>query len=164
MNDLRIGHGFDVHRFAEEPTGGLQKLGGIDVPVERTLLAHSDGDVVLHALMDAILGALALGDIGTHFPDTDPQWSGVDSTELLRRVWQQATERGYGLVNLDVTVVAQTPKLLPYRSAMTEHITAVLGAPTDSVNVKATTTEKLGYIGRREGIATHAVVLLGRSR
>ncbi|MCH8551609.1 MAG: 2-C-methyl-D-erythritol 2,4-cyclodiphosphate synthase [Natronospirillum sp.] len=164
MNDLRIGHGFDVHRFTDEQTAGVQKLGGVDVPVERTLLAHSDGDVVLHAIMDAVLGALALGDIGTHFPDTDPHWSGADSTVLLRQVWQQAKERGYGLVNLDVTVVAQTPKLQPYRSAMTDHLAAVLGAPTDSINVKATTTEKLGYIGRREGIATHAVVLLGRLR
>ncbi|TGG95142.1 2-C-methyl-D-erythritol 2,4-cyclodiphosphate synthase [Natronospirillum operosum] len=160
MTDLRIGHGYDVHRFATDPGPATQKLGGLDVPVDYPLLAHSDGDVVLHAICDAILGALALGDIGTHFPDTDARWAGADSTELLRQVWSQATASGYGLGNLDVTIVAQTPRLQGYKGPMAEHIAQVLGAQRHQVNVKATTTEKLGFVGRREGIATHAVVLL----
>lgn len=162
MTDLRIGHGYDVHRFAAEKTPGTLKLGGIDVPSDYPLLAHSDGDVVLHAVADAVLGALALGDIGTWFPDTDARWAGADSSELLRQIWQQATERGYRLGNLDVTVVAQAPRLQSYREAMAAHIATLLGAGSEQVNVKATTTEKLGFVGRREGVATHAVVLLAR--
>ena len=160
MTDLRIGHGYDVHRFAVDRGPGEQKLGGVDVPVAQPLLAHSDGDVVLHAIADAVLGALALGDIGTWFPDTDARWAGADSSELLRQVWQQASARGYRLGNLDVTVIAQVPKLQPYRAAMVSHIAGLLEASADRVNVKATTTEKLGFVGRREGIATHAVVVL----
>lgn len=162
MTDLRIGHGYDVHRFAAQRAPGNLKLGGIDVPSDYPLLAHSDGDVVLHAVADAVLGALALGDIGTWFPDTDERWAGADSSELLRQVWQQATERAFRLGNLDVTVVAQAPRLQPYREAMAAHIAQLLGGANDQVNVKATTTEKLGFVGRREGVATHAVILLAR--
>lgn len=160
MNNFRIGHGFDVHRFALEVTGGVQKLGGVSVPVQRKLLAHSDGDVVLHAVADAILGALGRGDIGEHFPDNDEAWAGADSAELLRSVWVQAKVAGYQLGNLDVTIVAETPKISPYKSAMKDIIAGVLGTDVSQVNIKATTTEQLGYIGRKEGVAAHAVVLL----
>ncbi|MFY0664189.1 MAG: 2-C-methyl-D-erythritol 2,4-cyclodiphosphate synthase [Natronospirillum sp.] len=160
--DLRIGHGYDVHRFADQETGGEQKLGGIAVPVSHRLLAHSDGDVVLHAIADAVLGALGLGDIGEHFPDTDATWAGADSADLLRKVWAQAQQAGFGLGNLDITIVAQAPKLSPYKAAMRERIAALLDCDVEYVNVKATTTEKLGFVGRREGIATYAVLLLCR--
>ncbi|WLD59661.1 2-C-methyl-D-erythritol 2,4-cyclodiphosphate synthase [Salinispirillum sp. LH 10-3-1] len=159
---MRIGHGYDVHRFSDDETGGEQKLGGVAIPVTHRLLAHSDGDVVLHALADAVLGALGRGDIGEHFPDTDAAWSGADSAELLRTVWKFAEQAGFGLANLDLTIVAQAPKLSPYKAAMRERIAGLLGVTIDQVNVKATTTEKLGFVGRREGIATYAVVLLCR--
>ena len=164
MTDLRIGHGFDVHRFADtapQPDANLkQRLGGLDIPVQRPLLAHSDGDVVLHAVIDAILGALGQGDIGEHFPDTDARWKGADSIDLLHHVWSLAQQSGYRLNNLDVTIVAQAPKLAPWKRPMAEQIAQHLGALPSQVNVKATTTERLGFVGREEGIAVHAVVLL----
>lgn len=163
MIDLRMGHGYDVHRFADEATPGMQKLGGVEVPVSHPLVAHSDGDVVLHAVTDAILGALARGDIGDHFPDTDPRWARADSADLLRHVWMLAEETGYRLNNLDVTVVAETPRLKDYKGPMAERLAELLGSTRARVNVKATTTEALGFVGRREGIATHAVVTLVRT-
>ena len=162
MNDFRIGHGFDVHRFASDAAESMQKLGGVNVPVKYPLLAHSDGDVVLHAIADAILGALGKGDIGEHFPDSDDAWAGADSAELLRSVWVQAKVAGYQLGNLDVTIVAETPKISPHKAAMKDVIAHVLGADMNRINIKATTTERLGFVGRKEGIATHAVVLLCR--
>ena len=154
---IRIGHGFDVHKF-----GGDNPLilGGVYVPEHQGLEAHSDGDVVLHAVADSILGALGLGDIGRHFPDTDPQFAGADSALLLQQVFQHVQAAGFKLGNLDVTVVAQTPRLAGFIPQMCDRIAALLKAEMTRVNVKATTTEKLGYVGRKEGIACHAVVLL----
>ncbi|MBY5921477.1 2-C-methyl-D-erythritol 2,4-cyclodiphosphate synthase [Ferrimonas balearica] len=154
---MRIGHGFDVHKFGGE---GPLVLGGVSVPFEQGLLAHSDGDVVLHAISDALLGALALGDIGRHFPDTDPAYAGADSRELLRHCYSLVREKGYRLGNLDVTIIAQAPKMAPHIDAMRAHLAADLDAELDRINVKATTTERLGFTGRGEGIATEAVVLL----
>ncbi|RUO74021.1 2-C-methyl-D-erythritol 2,4-cyclodiphosphate synthase [Pseudidiomarina sediminum] len=154
---MRIGHGYDVHKFGGE---GPLWLGGVEVPHEQGLLAHSDGDVVLHAVTDAVLGALALGDIGRHFPDTDAAYAGADSAELLVQVIRMVGEKGYTLGNLDVTVVAQAPRLASYIEAMRERIAGLFNAPVDAVNVKATTTEKLGFVGRKEGIACHSVVLM----
>lgn len=154
---IRIGHGFDVHKFGGE---GPVIIGGVSVPYEQGLLAHSDGDVALHALTDALLGAVAEGDIGRHFPDTDEQWKGADSRELLKAVYERVQEKGYQLGNLDVTIIAQAPKMLPYIQSMRAAIAADLQTSTDRVNVKATTTEKLGFTGRKEGIACEAVVLL----
>ncbi|MBY6063174.1 2-C-methyl-D-erythritol 2,4-cyclodiphosphate synthase [Pseudidiomarina sediminum] len=154
---MRIGHGYDVHKFGGE---GPLWLGGVEVPHEQGLLAHSDGDVVLHAVTDAVLGALALGDIGRHFPDTDAAYAGADSAELLAQVILMVGEKGYTLGNLDVTVVAQAPRLASYIEAMRERIAGLFNAPVDAVNVKATTTEKLGFVGRKEGIACHSVVLM----
>ena len=154
---MRIGHGFDVHRFG---SGDHVVLGGESIPHDRGLVAHSDGDVVLHALCDALLGAAALGDIGRHFPDTDPQWAGADSRALLRRVSDEVAGAGWAPLNTDLTVVAQAPKLGPHVAAMAANIAADLGLAVGDVNVKATTTERLGPIGRGEGIACHAVVLL----
>jgi 2-C-methyl-D-erythritol 2,4-cyclodiphosphate synthase len=157
---MRIGHGFDVHRF-DVDTGPLEiKLGGVLVPAEHPLLAHSDGDVVLHAVCDALLGAAALGDIGEWFPDTNVEWAGADSRALLTDVYQQVIAKGYRLVNLDVTVIAQTPRLGAHKKAMTQSIAQILQCTADQVNVKATTTERLGFTGRKEGIATQAVCLL----
>lgn len=154
---IRIGHGFDVHKF-----GGVGPItmGGVKIPYDQGLIAHSDGDVALHALCDALLGALALGDIGKHFPDTDAEFSGIDSRILLKNVYQQIREKGYKIGNLDITIIAQAPKMAPYIEQMRTEIAKVLVTSLDQVNVKATTTEKLGYTGRKEGIATHAVVLL----
>ena len=157
---MRIGHGFDVHAFGDAAPGSHVVLGGVRIDSERGLLAHSDGDVVLHALCDALLGAIAAGDIGRHFPDTDAANAGIDSRKLLRRVIELVGDAGFRLVNADVTVVAQAPKLAPHIVAMREHIASDAGVDTGAVSVKATTTEKLGYIGRSEGIAAHAVVLL----
>nr|AWJ66452.1 2-C-methyl-D-erythritol 2,4-cyclodiphosphate synthase [uncultured bacterium] len=154
---MRIGHGYDVHKFGGD---GPLTLGGIQVPYEQGLLAHSDGDVILHAVADALLGAVALGDIGQHFPDTDAQYAGADSGQLLQHVYQLVQQQGFELGNLDVTVVAQAPKLAPHIVAMRERIAALLAAEATHINVKATTTEKLGFVGRKEGIACHAVVLL----
>lgn len=157
---LRIGHGFDVHAFGD---GDHIVIGGVAIPYGRGLQAHSDGDVLLHALCDALLGACALGDIGRHFPDTDSRWQNADSRELLRHCIQLCARRGYTPVNTDMTIVAQAPKMAPHIDAMCQHIAADTGLPVDAVNVKATTSEKLGFTGRGEGIACHAVVLMSHS-
>lgn len=157
---MRVGHGFDVHAFGEPDADATLTLGGVSMTYERPLLAHSDGDVLLHALCDALLGAIAAGDIGGHFPDTDPANAGIDSRELLRRCAQLVTEAGYRVGNVDSTLVAQAPKMAPHIPSMRANIAADLGVDSDRVNVKATTTERLGYTGRGEGIAAHAVVLL----
>lgn len=157
---MRIGHGFDVHRFDQEQGPTDIQLGGVAVPAEHPLLAHSDGDVVLHAICDALLGALALGDIGEWFPDTDAEWAGADSGQLLTRVYRAVREQGWQLGNLDVTVIAQAPRLGAYKAAMRERIAGLLAAELSQINVKATTTERLGFTGRKEGIATEAVCLL----
>ncbi len=154
---MRIGHGYDVHRFGE---GEFITLGGVRIPHRFGLIAHSDGDVLLHALSDALLGAAALGDIGRHFPDTDPQFKGADSRVLLRHVLSLIHAKGWRVGNLDATIVAQAPKMAPHIEAMRAHIAADLQIELDAVNVKATTTEKLGFAGREEGIAVHAVALL----
>lgn len=154
---MRIGHGYDVHAFGD---GDKIVMGGVVIAHERGLIAHSDGDVLLHALCDALLGAVALGDIGKHFPDTDPSFKGADSRALLRMVYAKVKAKGYRLANADMTVVAQAPKMAPYISNMVSTIAQDLEAEIDQVNVKATTTEKLGFTGRKEGIAAHAVVLL----
>ncbi|MBO9606694.1 MAG: 2-C-methyl-D-erythritol 2,4-cyclodiphosphate synthase [Paenibacillaceae bacterium] len=154
---IRIGNGFDVHALVE---GRKCIIGGVDIPYEKGLLGHSDADVLLHAISDAILGALALGDIGKHFPDTDPRFKDADSVKLLEHVWALATERGYRLGNVDATIIAQRPKMAPHIPAMVAVIAAALQADADAVNVKATTTEALGFTGRGEGIAAQAVVCL----
>lgn len=154
---MRIGHGYDVHKFGGE---GPIVIAGVNIDYELGLIAHSDGDVAIHALCDALLGAVALGDIGKHFPDTDPDFSGVDSRELLRHVQKLVRAEGYQLANLDMTIVAQAPKMAPHILAMRENIAADLSVEINQVNVKATTTEKLGFAGRKEGIAAHSVVLL----
>ena len=154
---LRIGQGYDVHRFQDK---GDVILGGVKIDYEKGLLAHSDGDVVLHALCDALLGAAALGDIGKHFPDTDPEFKGADSRVLLRYVYGIVQEKGYKLVNTDITIIAQAPKMAPHIEAMCRNIAEDLNVAVDCVNVKATTTEKLGFEGRSEGIAVQAVVLI----
>lgn len=161
---MRIGHGYDVHKFDQTSTACLIRLGGVDVPADQALLAHSDGDVVLHALCDALLGAAALGDIGEHFPDTDKQWKGVDSSHLLRHVTRLIQLKGYRIENVDITIAAQAPKLSPYKKAMIEAIAKVLQINVDQVNVKATTTERLGFVGRKEGIAVDAVCLLSADK
>lgn len=154
---MRIGHGYDVHRFGE---GDFITLGGVRIPHKFGLVAHSDGDVLLHALSDALLGAAALGDIGKHFPDTDPTFKGADSRALLRHVVSLVRAKGWKVGNVDGTIVAQAPKMAPHIEAMRAHIAADLEVDVDQVNVKATTTEKLGFTGREEGIAVHAVALL----
>ena len=158
---LRIGHGFDVHAFAE---GRRLILGGVDVPAERGLAGHSDADVLAHALMDAVLGAMRAGDIGKLFPDTDPAYEGADSLGLMSRVAELARERGFVIQDVDCTVAAQAPKLAPYREQMRERMAAALGVPVEHVGVKATTTERLGFVGREEGIAAWAVALLDDGR
>lgn len=154
---MRIGHGFDVHAFGP---GNRVTIGGVRIEHSQGLVAHSDGDVALHALCDALLGAAGLGDIGGMFPDTDARWAGADSRELLRQVVARLAEQGLGVGNADVTVVAQAPRLAPHIAEMRARIAADLGVPPARVNVKATTTERLGYIGRGEGMAAHAVVLV----
>ncbi len=154
---MRIGHGFDVHKF--DGSGPLV-LGGVSIPYKQGFLAHSDGDVAIHALCDAILGALCLADIGNHFPDTDGQYENISSRILLRHVVSLMKERGLALGNADITIVAQAPKIAPHLLAMRTCLSEDLQASIEQVNVKATTTEKLGYTGRKEGIAVHAVVLL----
>jgi 2-C-methyl-D-erythritol 2,4-cyclodiphosphate synthase len=154
---MRIGHGYDVHRLVE---GRKLILGGVDVPYEKGLLGHSDADVLLHALADAILGAIGEGDIGRHFPDTDPKFKGADSIKLLMHVMALAAAKGYLLGNLDATIVAQRPKLASHIPQMRDNIARALDAEPDRINVKATTTEELGFAGRGEGIAAYAVVLL----
>ena len=157
---LRIGHGFDVHAFGD---GDHLMLGGVRVPHGRGVLAHSDGDVVIHALCDAILGALALGDIGRHFPPSDPRWKGADSRRFLRHCAALARERGWRLGNADVTVVCERPKIGPHADAMRANLALDLGVDIDAISIKATTTETLGFTGRGEGIAAHAVCLLERA-
>lgn len=154
---MRIGHGYDVHRLVE---GRDLILGGVTIPHRLGLDGHSDADVLTHAVMDALLGAAALGDIGQHFPDTDPAYLGISSLKLLTHVWTLITEKGYRLGNLDVTVLAQKPKLAPFLPQMKENLCAILRADPDQVNLKATTEEHLGFTGREEGIACHAVCLL----
>ncbi|MCF7481441.1 2-C-methyl-D-erythritol 2,4-cyclodiphosphate synthase [Vibrio sp. J1-1] len=154
---IRIGHGFDVHKFGGE---GPVIIGGVSVPYEQGLIAHSDGDVALHALSDALLGAIAAGDIGRHFPDTDDKWKGADSRELLKDVYRRVKEQGYRLGNADITIMAQAPKMAPHIEAMCAAIAQDLETDISNINVKATTTERLGFTGRKEGIATEAVVLL----
>ncbi|MBQ8751544.1 MAG: 2-C-methyl-D-erythritol 2,4-cyclodiphosphate synthase [Clostridia bacterium] len=158
---MRIGHGYDVHRLVE---GRPLILGGVTIPWEKGLLGHSDADVLTHALMDALLGAAALGDIGGHFPDADPAYAGADSIALLRHVMGLLRERGYRVNNVDVTVLAQAPKLKPHIPAMRERLAAAMGLELDAVNVKATTEEKLGFTGSGEGMAAHAVCLIEKDR
>ncbi|WP_200178678.1 2-C-methyl-D-erythritol 2,4-cyclodiphosphate synthase [Ectothiorhodospira mobilis] len=155
--NLRIGHGFDVHAFTE---GDHLIIGGVRLEHDRAFAAHSDGDVLVHAVCDALLGAAALGDIGRHFPDTDPAYRGADSRVLLRRVVEEIHARGWRVGNVDATVVAQAPKMAPYVERMRTHLAEDLGVTPAEVNVKATTTERLGFEGRREGISAHAVALL----
>lgn len=159
MTDLRIGNGYDIHALGE---GLPLVLGGVKIPHTKGCIAHSDGDVLLHALCDALLGALALGDIGQHFPDTSEEFRGIDSRLLLERVVAMVHRAGWKVVNADMTLLAQKPKIAPYVPQMRETIAPLLGVGTDCVSVKATTTEKLGPIGREEGISAYAVVLLGR--
>ncbi len=154
---MRIGHGFDVHALVE---GRDLIIGGVKIDHPRGLLGHSDADVLLHAISDAILGAAALGDIGRHFPDTDARWRGADSRMLLREVVRLAGERGWQVGNVDATIIAQAPRMAPHIAQMRQHLVADLGVVEDAVNVKATTTEKLGFTGRGEGIAAEAVCLL----
>jgi 2-C-methyl-D-erythritol 2,4-cyclodiphosphate synthase len=154
---MRIGHGYDVHRLVAD-----RKciIGGVDIPYEKGLLGHSDADVLLHAIMDAVLGAMAAGDIGHLFPDNDPAYKGADSLALTRRVAALLDERGYRLVNIDATVIAQAPKLAPHIPAMRAHIADAFGVPIENISVKATTEERLGFTGSGEGIAAHAVCLI----
>lgn len=154
---MRVGHGYDVHRLVE---GRPLILGGVKIDHPLGLEGHSDADVLLHAICDALLGAAALGDIGLHFPDSDERYRGIDSRKLLARVAELLAEKGYAVANLDATVIAQAPKLRPYIGQMIEQIAAVLGIPADCVNVKATTEECLGFTGRKEGIAAHCVCLI----
>lgn len=154
---LRIGHGYDVHKFGD---GDFVTLGGVRIPYEQGLVAHSDGDVLIHALCDALLGAAGLGDIGRHFPDTDERFKNIDSRELLRQVIQLLAGRGWQLSNGDMTIVAQAPKMAPHIDQMRELLSADCMAEPDQLNIKATTTEGLGFVGRSEGIACHAVVTI----
>lgn len=154
---MRIGHGFDVHAYGP---GDHLMVGGVAIPHSQGVIAHSDGDVALHALCDALLGAAALGDLGGMFPDTDPQWAGADSRELLRRVMERVTRDGWRVGNADLTLIAQSPRMAPHIGEMRSRIAADLGVALSQVNLKATTTERLGFTGRGEGLAAHAVVLL----
>lgn len=156
---IRIGHGYDVHKLTENRR---LVIGGVDIPYEKGLLGHSDADVLTHAVMDALLGAAALGDIGTLFPDTDESYRGADSIMLLEKVMEQLKKRGYYVVNIDSTVIAQAPKLKPFVDQMRQVLAQACGVSTGEINVKATTEEKLGFTGSGEGIAAHAVCLLGR--
>ncbi len=157
---MRIGHGFDVHKFGGE---GPVIIGGVAVPYEQGLIAHSDGDVALHAVCDALLGAIGAGDIGRHFPDTDAEWKGADSRFLLRDVYHKVKAKGYRLGNLDVTIIAQAPKMAPHIDDMCKTIAEDLETTIDNINVKATTSERLGFTGRKEGIACEAVVLIHKA-
>ena len=157
---IRVGSGIDVHAFGP---GDAVTLAGVRIAHTQGLIAHSDGDVVLHALCDALLGAAGLGDIGEHFPDTDPRWRGADSRQFVVAVLVKLRERGWQVVNADMTVLAQAPRLAPYRAAMRAELAAVLQLPVDAVNIKATTTEHLGFTGRQEGVLAHAVVLIERA-
>ncbi|MEQ8523828.1 MAG: 2-C-methyl-D-erythritol 2,4-cyclodiphosphate synthase [Gracilimonas sp.] len=160
MKGIRIGYGYDVHRFSK---GRKLMLGGVEIPYEKGLLGHSDADVLLHAVTDAILGALALGDIGAHFPDTNPEFKNADSRVLLRKSYDLVTQKGYELANLDATVVAERPKLRPHIDDIRKTIAEDLGCAIEDISVKATTSEKMGFAGREEGIIAHAVVLMQRA-
>jgi len=157
VSDIRIGHGYDVHRLAE---GRKLILGGVEIPWEKGLLGHSDADVLTHAVMDALLGAAGLGDIGRHFPDTDPAYAGADSLKLLEHVMELLRERGFAVGNVDATVLAQRPKLAPHIPLMRDNLARVMGVDPGRVNVKATTEEGLGFTGSGEGIAAHGVALI----
>lgn len=157
MCNFRIGHGYDVHKIVE---GRKMIIGGVEIPYDRGLLGHSDADVLVHAVMDAILGALALGDIGRHFPDNDDKYKGISSLELLGAVADMLKEKGASVVNIDATLVLQKPKVAPYIEAMVNNISSVLGVEKECVNVKATTEERLGFTGREEGASAHAVALI----
>ena len=157
--DFRVGNGYDVHQLAE---GLPLVLGGVRIPHTKGCVAHSDGDVLIHALCDALLGALSLGDIGHHFPDTSDEFAGIDSRLLLARVVAMVRERGWEIVNVDNTLLAQKPKIAPYISVMRERLSETLRIPVDAVSVKATTTERLGFVGREEGVAAYATCLLRR--
>lgn len=161
MTNLRIGHGYDVHRLCE---GRALILGGVEIPYERGLLGHSDADVLTHAVMDALLGAAALGDIGRLFPDTDAAYAGISSLLLAQRVRERLEEEGFSVVNIDATILAQAPKLAPYRAAMRENLARALAVDVSCVSVKATTEEGLGFTGDGLGIAAHAVALLERTK
>ncbi|MBE6747619.1 MAG: 2-C-methyl-D-erythritol 2,4-cyclodiphosphate synthase [Ruminococcaceae bacterium] len=154
---IRIGHGYDVHAFAEN-----RKciIGGVAIPYEKGLLGHSDADVLLHAISDSLLGAAALGDIGKHFPDTDPEFKGADSLLLLEKVYELLEQQGYKIVNVDATVIAQAPKLAPFIVEMRQNIAKALKTDVDFISVKATTEEKMGFTGRKEGISAHSVCLI----
>lgn len=157
--DIKVGHGYDVHRLN---AGRKLIIGGVDIPYEYGLLGHSDADVLVHAVLDALIGAMGLGDIGKHFPDTDPAYSGISSMILAGKAAELLGENGYSVGNIDATVIAQKPKLLPYIPQMRKNIAAVFGMPEERVNIKATTEEGLGFTGRCEGIAAHAVCLIVR--
>ena len=163
MTAFRIGQGFDVHRFSAPEEGRPLVLMGCQIPHDRGLAGHSDADVMLHALMDALLGAAGLGDIGQHFPDTDPAYRGADSAGLLERVMGDLAERGWQVVNADVCLIGERPKIGPHRQGMRDRIAPLLGIHPEALNVKATTTEKLGFTGRGEGLAAQAVVLIERT-
>jgi 2-C-methyl-D-erythritol 2,4-cyclodiphosphate synthase len=154
---IRIGHGYDVHRFG---LGDFVTLGGVRIPYAQGVIAHSDGDVLLHALCDALLGAAALGDIGQHFPDSDARYRGIDSRQLLRHVFELLKSKKYALGNADMTIIAEAPRVMKYAQTMRENIAADLECNIGQINIKATTTEKLGFIGRGEGLAAYAAVLL----
>lgn len=157
---MRIGHGYDIHRFSEETVDATLTLGGVAIPYSKKLLAHSDGDLVIHALCDALLGALAMGDIGEHFPDTDPQFKNKDSRFFLRHILSLVKDKGYRVGNVDLSIIAEAPKLSPFKMQMRESLAHILEVAISDVNVKATTHEKLDAIGNKQGIAAHAVVLL----
>ncbi len=160
MNTIRIGHGYDVHAFE---TGEHIILGGVSIAYHRKFKAHSDGDVLIHAVCDALLGALALGDIGHHFPDTDDAFKGINSRELLKKVYKLINASGYVLLNLDTTIVAEAPKMASHIMQMRANLADDLSVDIKQINVKATTTEKLGFIGRQEGIAVHSVCLVDKT-
>lgn len=160
MTNLRVGHGYDVHCLAE---GRKLILGGVDIPWEKGLLSHSDADVLVHSVMDALTGAARLGDIGELFPDTDPAYEGISSLKLLREVGRLLNERGFAVVNIDAVLLAQAPKIAPYKGRMAENIAAALGMDAERVNVKATTEEGLGFTGDGSGMAAHAVVLVEKT-
>lgn len=162
MKDIRTGHGYDAHRFAEPDDQRALILGGVTIPYERGLLAHSDGDALIHALCDAILGALGRGDIGRHFPDNDAAYKNVDSGLLLQQVVAMMADSGWTLANADMTILAQAPKMAPHIPSMCARLATLLNVDLGRVNVKASTTEGMGFVGRREGIETHAVVVLYR--
>lgn len=157
MNSIRIGYGYDVHQLV---SGRKLILGGIEIPHHKGLSGHSDADALLHAISDALLGALALGDIGTHFPDTDPQYKGADSKELLRLCYQKVREKGYMIGNLDATVIAEKPKLMPHINSIRNSISEILQSEIEDISIKATTSERMGFVGKEKGMAVHAVVLI----